>query len=389
MNQVMSKFQVNAADYGLLSSMYYFGYAGAQLPVAFLLDRFGPRKVISLSALLCSLGVFIFAYSHQWNLILGARFLIGVGSAAGFLGAAKVVSQWFSSDQYGRMVGLTVTFGLFGAVYGGKPVATWIASEGWLSVFSGLGWLCLSVGILIALFLKDSGPYSVQQTPPQFKDVQSILQNRKIVLLAFCNLLMVGPLEGFADVWGVTYFIKAYALAKPDAAWMISLIFMGMLVGGPLLAFIAEKLNKYFEVTAFCGFASAVIFALILGVLNSYHPILLGGLMFTLGILCCYQVLVFAIGSRLTPSSLLSTTTAFLNSINMLGGSFFHGTIGLILNFFWIGGETPGVQDYSMSQYRIAIAVIPTACVLGGLGLLMIRLFLYTNDLSASKRESC
>src|SRR5689334_294727 len=91
MNQVMTKFHVDAAAYGLLSSMYYFGYAGAQLPVAFLLDRFGPRKVISLSAFLCAFGVFVFAYSDQWAFILGARFIIGVGSAAGFLGASKVI----------------------------------------------------------------------------------------------------------------------------------------------------------------------------------------------------------------------------------------------------------------------------------------------------------
>ncbi|HRE32356.1 MAG TPA: MFS transporter, partial [Candidatus Berkiella sp.] len=56
--------------------------------------------------------------------------------------------------------------------------------------------------------------------------------------------------------------------------------------------------------------------------------------MFLTGILCCYQVVVFATGAQLVPSHLMGITIALLNCINMFGGSFFHGTIGVLMDYF-------------------------------------------------------
>ena len=53
--EIMVKFGVSATDFGVLSSMYYFGYAGMQIPIALLLDRYGPRFVVSFCIFICSL----------------------------------------------------------------------------------------------------------------------------------------------------------------------------------------------------------------------------------------------------------------------------------------------------------------------------------------------
>ena len=36
---------LSGADLGLLTSLYFLGFAAAQIPVGMLLDRFGPRRV--------------------------------------------------------------------------------------------------------------------------------------------------------------------------------------------------------------------------------------------------------------------------------------------------------------------------------------------------------
>src|SRR3990172_8928302 len=66
--EIMSKFHIDATEFGLLSSLYYYGYADMQIPVAYLLDRFGPRLVISLSCLLCSAATFLFYGTENWTL---------------------------------------------------------------------------------------------------------------------------------------------------------------------------------------------------------------------------------------------------------------------------------------------------------------------------------
>ena len=49
-NDIMQKFDVDASNYGYFASMYYYGYALMQIPIAILLDRYGPRVIISICA---------------------------------------------------------------------------------------------------------------------------------------------------------------------------------------------------------------------------------------------------------------------------------------------------------------------------------------------------
>src|SRR5260370_31104957 len=48
---------LSAADLGLLTSLYFLGFAGAQIPVGRLLLRFGPRRVAAGILLISAAGV--------------------------------------------------------------------------------------------------------------------------------------------------------------------------------------------------------------------------------------------------------------------------------------------------------------------------------------------
>src|SRR6476659_2548342 len=59
--ELMRDFAVGAGVLGNLSAAYFYGYAGMQIPVGVLLDRFGPRRRIPISTLLCAGGCVLFA----------------------------------------------------------------------------------------------------------------------------------------------------------------------------------------------------------------------------------------------------------------------------------------------------------------------------------------
>lgn len=372
MPDLMAFYQVNATDFGWLASVYYFGYAGMQIPIAILLDYYSPRWVIFGCVCLCSIGAFLMVTSTSWPIALLSRFLIGVGSAAGFLGTSKVISQWFPAHWYGRMVGFSFTLGLIGAIFGGKPISLLIERWGWQDALVGLAWLALILALAIAIIVRkphhdNNETKSVALTWVSFK---SVFTNPAILGLAFANLLMVGALEGFADVWGVSYFMTIHHLEKPEAAGLTSLIFFGMIFGGPILGFIAEKFNRYYSVTAFCALAMSIIFASIL-MMGPHLSLWATKLfMFLTGVFCCYQVVVFAIGARMVPLGLISVAVAFLNCINMFGGSFFHTVIGRLMDWRWVqtGSMVEGVRIYNESHYTFALAVIPLAALIGALG---------------------
>lgn len=146
-----------------------------------------------------------------------------------------------------------------------------------------------------------------------------------------------------------------------------------MLLGGPLLAYLAEKLKASYQITALCGLMMAFLFAVMLLAQGTLSYAVLYLMMFTVGVLCCYQVLVFSIGTSIVPEKARGITVAFLNCINMLGGSFFHTIIGVMMDTFWTGTTVGGQRVYEAHAYDYALWIIPiTACV-GGVLFLFLR----------------
>jgi predicted MFS family arabinose efflux permease len=381
MHQIMEQFSIDASHFGMLAAFYYYGYAGMQIPVAVLLDRFGARYVVFAFAVMCGLATLLFIYTDNFWLALASRFLIGAGSAVGFLGVSKVVSEWFPKDQYARMISLSFTVGLMGAVYGGKPVNMLIDAHSWQYVAFTLALVSIFMGCGAYLALRSPAGKHQSSEPFKLSNFKALLSSPIIWLLALSNLLMVGALEGFADVWGVPYLMTAYNLAKGDAAGLVSFVFIGMLFGGPLLA-VASRLFGNYPVIAACGLGMALVFVLL-----SFNPVynwwLLSSLLFAVGLMCCYQVIVFAAGSDLVATHQLGVTVAFLNCINMLGGSFFHTSIGKIMDLYWTGGtDVDGLRTYSLDTFQSALSIVPICAMAGAVLVVVVSLMVRRQAMS-------
>lgn len=377
MSQIKEQFSIDASQFGLLAAFYYYGYAVMQIPVAMLLDRFKAKNIIFIFALICGVANLVFIHTNSFNIAIFSRLLIGVGSAVGILGVSKIVSEWFSKDQYTKMIGFSFTIGLMGAIYSGKPLSLLIETYNSKNIAIILSLISIAIGCLNYLCLREPTNITTnlkQEEKFELSNLTIILSSKNIWLLGIANLLLVGFLEGFADVWGVQYLMIAYDLNKADAAGLISFIFFGMLFGGPILAYLSKKIGNYLVIIA-CGLLMAFIFLMLL--LNgSYNWWLFSSCFFIIGVLCCYQIIVFAVGSDLVASQYLGVTIAFLNSINMLGGSFYHTLIGRVMDIFWSGAlNNEGLREYNLLTYKYSLSLIPLCSVIGSL----VIYFLYIN----------
>ncbi len=82
--ELMQDFGIGAAALGNLSALYFYSYVAMQIPTGVLADRLGPRRLLSLGALIAGIGTVLFALDQ--DILLTDGFL----SSASHLSAGKV-----------------------------------------------------------------------------------------------------------------------------------------------------------------------------------------------------------------------------------------------------------------------------------------------------------
>ena len=130
----MRDFAVGAAVLGNLSAAYFYGYAGMQIPVGLLLDRFGPRRLLAIASLICAAGCVLFAKGETLAAVTAGRFLIGASAAFSLVGAMAVAGQWFRPDRFAVFSGLAMAMGMAGGVLGQAPLRLAVEASDWRTV---------------------------------------------------------------------------------------------------------------------------------------------------------------------------------------------------------------------------------------------------------------
>lgn len=360
LEDIMQQFNINAATFGQFSGVYYIGYSLMHLPIGMMLDRYGPRKIMSLCILLNVVGLVPLIFASHWIYPVAGRFLIGLGSSAAILGVFKIIRMLFNEKNFSRMLSFSVTIGLLGAIYGGGPVSYLREVLGYqavVQVFAGGGILLA----LITYFIIPETKNSPEETV--LADIREVLSNRKVLFTCIFAGLMVGPLEGFADVWGTVFLKQVYGFEGALAASLPSLIFIGMCFGAPVLSYIADKVGSDLTTITFAAILMALCFFGLLAL--QLHSTVLSVGFVMVGVCCAYQILAIYKASTYVSERVVGLTTAVANMVIMIFGYVFHAMIGGIINL--LGGPS---SSYAL---QAGVIVIPIALSMGAGGFFILQ----------------
>lgn len=362
---IMNQYQIDSSVFGQFSGVYYIGYSLAHLPLGLLLDRYGPKNILPLFMGLTFLGTLPLVLTDFWLYPIIGRFFVGVGSSAAILGVFKIIRMTFPENQFTRMLSFSVMIGLIGALYGGRPVNDLKALYG----FHEVTWGILIIGlVLIGLTYFMFPKYkSDSKKETAVEEIRTVMTAKKALLVCFLAGLMVGPLEGFADVWGAQFLSKVYGFDEKVASGLPSLIFVGMCFGAPVLSFIAEKTNDY-GVIILSAVGMAVAFILLLSGFMTQTTL---SIMFVcVGVFCAYQIIAIYKAATYVPAKNVGLMTATANMIIMIFGYAFHSLIGYIIGCVEGGGSD--ICNYTASSFLWGISIIPAALMLSSLGFMIL-----------------
>ncbi len=369
--ELMTDFHVDACVLGALMSFYYYAYAGLQLPVGTLLDKFGPRRLLTLAALMCTGGSLVFASAETVMIASLGRFLIGAGASFGFLSCMKLGTLWFPPQKVSIIVGLTLLLGTAGGMSGSYPMSFLVDTLGWRQAV----WVTAGGGIFLALLIA----YTVRDHPPEklknyiehhhaygnpslgiWEGLLLILQKRQTWLLAFYGIMMYVPLAGLADAWGVSFLTYVHHMDKQAAALAITALYFGVGLGTPLFAFLSDRF-KQFKLSL----VGSALGALILFIIIIYGPDLSSftviSILFIAGICLGGQFMAYSIVCEINPLSVSGMANGFQNMICLSSGIIFQPFIGKLLDLFWEGAYENGARLYSSTTYKMALTSIIVA----------------------------
>jgi len=365
MQGILEKYHLHAYQFGAFSGAYYLGYAVMHIPIGLLLDRVGPKKVISLSILISIFGLLPLIIGDCWNCAILGRFLVGAGSSGAILGVFNVIRLYFPERWFSRLLGVSVTFGLVGAIYGGRPVHNLIEVTSWEQVLEYFVIAGVILASLIFVLVPKIDSHLVNHGSVK-KELKEVLTNKKVILTALFGALMVGALEGFADVWSVSFFEVVYGIERSNAAFLPSLIYLGMGAGALGFPVIAEKFKIYHQLILVSAVVMGGLFLLV--IFAKFDMRVLQFSMFCLGIFSAYQILVIYLNILNAPPEYGNLVTAITNMIIMAFGYVFHSVIGTVMTCVWDGTMKGCVPVYKSDAYVYGLLVIPVTLLIAFIG---------------------
>ena len=240
---------LSAEELGFLTSSYFISYLICQIPSGWLLDRVGPRLVLTGSLVLTMGGLVWFGMADSLGSAVGSRIALGVFGAPAFPAAALVASRWFPARRFTLMLGLTESFTLIGGVLVDLGLPSLVALTG----RTGSGWIlggcALALGILSWVLVRDH-PSNQPGTSPGRGDshgspVESratrVLIDPRIWLAAIHGGLFFSVIATFGGLWGVPFLHLRLGIESAEAAHVLALLFVAGAIGAPLIGLAASR----------------------------------------------------------------------------------------------------------------------------------------------------
>jgi MFS family permease len=175
---------------------------------------------------------------------------------------------------------------------------------------------------------------------------------------------MSGPMLVLGGLWGVPYFMQAYGLERPDAAYLVSLLLFGWAVGAPVSGWLSDLLQR----RKLLMVSGSVVMTASLGAV-SFLPVpplaVSTGLFILVGFAGAFIVPCFALARETSDPSIGGSVSGIVNSMTVAAGAVMQPLVGFVLDQVWDGTMEDGSRLYQPADFQTAFIILFLTAVLG------------------------
>lgn len=355
-------FHLNAESLGVLGGAFFYSFALMQIPMGVLLDRIGPRYVMTIFGLTGALGAFVFSAADTFLLAILGRILLGAGMASVLMGSLKVFVLRFSQDKFSTLSGILISVGALGSILAASPLAWLNVNIGWRVTFVIAGFITAASALSVFFVTKDrdkeltaSGnlAHDADQKIPLRKLLLIILGNFSFWQIATFAFFRYGTFVALQGLWLATYLIDVKGFSPIQTGNMLVMLSIGYFAGAPIAGFLADRVIRSAKITCLCFVAFYAMCLLPLtGIINIENPVIFGILFSMIGFFNSPGSLAFTHVKELYPVHISGTVIAATNFFVMAGGAIFTPALGMVIE-----GFTPEGQSYSPAAYHLVFLI--------------------------------
>ena len=342
-----TEFSLTAGNLGLLAGGYFLGFASMQIPLGYLLDRHGPKKVVSSFLLIAIIGTIAFALAKSFSGLLISRVLIGVGVSACLMGPLTGYRIWFADEYQQRANAWMLMVLSMGFVFSTLPVQIFLPIIGWRWIFGLIAILILIIIFLTLLFIPkwENEVKNQEEKSGSLSDVWNNKFFRSTIPLGLFNY---GGMVAVQTLWAGPWMVRVAGYNPLESATGLFWINVTMLFAFFIFGYILPKITKLgFETIKLMKIGLPISYlSLIIIIVSGENA---GAIHFTIYLLTSIVLTLTQPAVALSfPTSLAGKSLTSFNLLIFIGTFIMQWGIGLIIDFcIYLGKEE--VQSFKIS----------------------------------------
>ena len=241
---LISEFDLSAGDLGLLGGGYFLGFAAVQIPLGYLLDNKGPKKIVSYFLLIAVLGMISFSLSENFITLLISRILIGIGVGACLMGPLTAYRIWYQDETQQRANSWMLMVGAIGMLSSSLPVQFFLPIIGWRMIFITLALLTIFCIILIIFFIPNWNKANIQSNSNDNGSLKEIWSDKFFKSLVPMGFFNYGGLFAIQTLWAGPWMIKVSGYTPEQSANGLFIIYFSLLISFLSWGYLVPKISK-------------------------------------------------------------------------------------------------------------------------------------------------
>lgn len=376
-SDVMRQYGISASQLGSLGACYFYPYALMQIPNGLIVDRWGPRRLMTVCLAIATAGGLVFALAPSYTWLVAGRVLVGLGASALFVPTLALMVAWFPARDLALWTGIFVSLSSAGILLAGRPLVEVSQRVGWSGTFLAAAALTGLTAAAVWLVVRDR-PESPSLAQHASLKSPSLGELRRSILDAFRSpvlwvagagvFLLNGSQASFQAIWAGPFLSDVYELPAATIGNLLMLIPLGLMLGNIAHGWLADRVFRSRQAALVVGVGAYAAF---------WGPLALRTDGFGLAGLCllygggfgfmwsAFNLFFPILRSRFRPE-IASTAVGVFNLCSMLGGAVTQQLFGALLDRFAPAGGAYPLEAYQ-STFRVGLAMAA-----GGLAALLV-----------------